>query len=1085
MGNKSFTVYKSSAGSGKTFTLTREYLKLALKHPDQFKKILAVTFTNKATQEMKERIIQNLFQFSKGNVAGMGEQLMELLKIDTQILQNSSKKLLVSILHNYSRFSVQTIDRFFQNVMRSFARELSLQGDGELLLNTDEVRNVVVDLLMEDLSSNQPLRDWLLEFSIDKLEQKGKWDVRRDVMNFTKELMSDDFKVKEKALRESINDNEKLKAFKTKINAISRLFEDDLDKMGKEAMDFIQNRGFSLDDFSGKGSSAPNLFIKIQKDKKVYDLSNLYNKTVIKAIDSEGESLASKTSKRREEIFQLGQDGLLDYMKNAIEYIQFNQTAYNSAQNIHKNIYLLGISWYFNEKMQSYKQEEGIQFLSDTTQFLNDIIGTDPAESPFVYEKMGSFYDNFLMDEFQDTSTLQWQNFKPLIENSLAEGSENLVVGDIKQSIYRWRGGDWRLLLKGLKEDIAPHYYDERSLIHNYRSKPNVIDFNNQLFNELPGLIKDYALGRKSNSFTSEVENLLQDLAMAYEDVAQEKKKEYPYNGYVALRFFDQEEAEADEAEKVTWFQPALQRFAKDLEQLQDTGLKLKDVGILIRTKKEGIEIQDFLEDYQLANPVKASQYNYNIISDETLLLHNAHIVNFLLNCFQYLYTEDNIALAQMKFYYQKIIGTANLTVHEIVKVDGGEDYLPEEFLQIKKQLLSLNLLEMSERLIQVFKLKIIQKEKAYLSAFQDVLLDFGNKGGIPDFMEWWEQNQGSYAIKLQAGENAARMMTIHKAKGLEFKVCMIPLLDWSVTHHVSKAPVLWLSTAETQFSEIPFVPVKHSSALKNSVFSLDYWEEEVKSFLDNLNLLYVALTRAGDALLVNTNGKSNAQYISSLLRKYAEDQVDFWDEDNQCLIIGSVSDFAKMAEEKENVDSAAQVHTVDLKYYESHQWQEKLQIKQSNVLKVEEEGLSKTDIGIQVHDVFSKLKRVQDLPLLMQKLKAQETISKEDYQKILDLVEGNLQMDSPLREWFDTDWTVKTEAPVLLQDGSLIRLDRVLLKDKEARILDFKTGIAGLENKKDQKQLNFYRTSLKNIGYDKVTAHIAYLDPLEIVEVS
>lgn len=1077
MVNNLFTVYKSSAGSGKTFTLTREYLKLALKNPDQYKKILAVTFTNKATQEMKERIIQNLFQFSLGNTKGMGEQLKVLLNINSSQLQSAAHQLLQSILHNYSRFSVQTIDRFFQNVMRSFARELSLQGDGELLLNTDEVRNAVVDLLMEDLSVNQPLRDWLLEFSIDKLEQKGKWDIRRDVLGFTKELMSDEFKVKEKALGQSISDYEKLKAFKSRMHVIINRFEDDLDLLGKKAMQLIESRGLSLADFSGGATrSAPNFFLKIQKDRKEFDLEKLYNKTVQKVLDSGGESLAAKTAKRKDEIFLLANDGLLNYFQDVVDYIFRNQKEYISATQILRNIYLLGISWHFNERMQSYKQEEGIQFLSDTTQFLNEIIGTDPAESPFVYEKMGSFYDHFLMDEFQDTSTLQWQNFRPLIENSLSEGKENLVVGDIKQSIYRWRGGDWRLLLKGLQEDIPDHFYNEKALVQNFRSKPNVIDFNNKLFKQLPEIIREYAIGRNSNAFSEEFEKYLEDVAMAYADVTQNQKDTYEYSGFVTLNFFEGEETE--EGEKVSWKQFALQKFVNDLESIQDAGIRLSDIGILIRSKKEGIEIQDFIEQYLIEQPEKALKYQYNIISDETLLLNNAHIVNFLLNCFRYLYNQNDISLAQVKLYYQRIVSEANLPIHEIVKVEAGENYLPDEFLLQKKQLLSLNLLEMSERLIQFFKLKEI--ERAYLSAFQDVLLDFGNKGGIPDFLDWWEQNQNSYAIKLQSGENAARMMTIHKAKGLEFKICMIPLLDWSVTHLPTMAPTLWVDTKSTQFAEVPFLPLKHSSSLKNSVFAIDYWEEEVKSFLDNLNLLYVAFTRAGDALMVNTPGKSSASYISSLLRAYVEQQKDYWNEEEQVFQMGDRNDLLKMAADRAN-SSEGDINSVDLKYYESHQWQEKLSIKQNPVLRAEEEGLSKTDIGIQVHNIFSKLNKVEDLPVLLRKLKSEEILNAEDYKRVLQLVEGNLKQDSPLLSWFSSGWQVKTEVPVLLPDGSLIRLDRVLVRANEARILDFKTG---LKDKKDEKQVSFYKKSLKNMGYQNVTAHIAYLDPLEIIEV-
>ncbi len=1078
-----FTVYKSSAGSGKTFTLTREYLKLAFQNPDHFKKILAVTFTNKATQEMKERIIQNLYDFSKKIPSDMGDQLKDILGLTDFQLQEKSEQLLVSILHNYSRFSVQTIDRFFQNVMRSFARELSIQGDGELLLNTDEVRQAVLDLLMEDISDPKflALKNWVIDFSISKLEDKGRWDIRRDILSFTEELMKDDFKVIEEALNKEISDYEKLKVFKDKLNKIIAQFENTLDGISKKAFSLIEKKGLTLDDFSGKGRSAPNFFNKIRKESKSknkYELSDLVNATVQKALESNGETLAAKTSKKKELIFQTASEGLIDCFHEAIQYIQKNIGEYGSAENILKNIYLIGITQHFNQRMQEYKKEEGIQFLSDTTQFLNQIIGTDPAESPFVYEKMGSFYDHFLIDEFQDTSTLQWQNFKPLVENSLAEGNENLVVGDVKQSIYRWRGGDWRLLLKGLKEDISPAFYHEDALSHNFRSKPNVIDFNNALFTALPEMIKSNAVGKDKNNFTEEVEYLLQDLPDAYNEVVQQKKNDYPYAGFVELQFF--EEKDTEEGDKISWKEKALEKFVQDLERLQDSGIKLQDVGILVRRKAEGIEIQDFIEQYKSENPQKVQEYQYNIISDETLLLSSAHIVNFLLNCFQYLYTADKIALSQIKFYYQKIINQDHLLIHEIVKVDGKDDFLPENFLSAQKELMSLSLLEMSEKLIQIFRLKEIKREKAYLSAFQDVLLDFGNKGGIPDFMEWWEQNNQSYAIKLQSDEHSARLMTIHKAKGLEFKICMIPLLEWTLSPSALMAPTLWVKTEGTQFSEIPYLPVKQTSSLKDSVFAHAYWEEEVKSYLDNLNLLYVAMTRAGDALLVNTHFKGNSGYISKILLEFSKQQAE-WEEADRKLTIGLETDFALMAKDKEEKEEAFSTFSVDLTYYESHSWQDKLQIKHSQTLTLDESGLSKTDLGIYVHDIFSKLNDLSEIPVLLEKVKAEKMLNDEDYDSIQKLVRDNLQKGSELLPWFETDWEVKTEVPVLLPDGSLIRLDRVLLKNREARILDFKTG---KKSEQDRKQLNFYRNTLKKMGYEKVTAHIAYLNPLEIEEV-
>ncbi|WNB17573.1 UvrD-helicase domain-containing protein [Marivirga arenosa] len=1078
--DKLFKVYKSSAGSGKTFTLTKEYLKLALRFPDHFKKILAVTFTNKATQEMKERIIQNLFEFTRSTDSVMAQQLKAYLNINDSQVKQKSKDLLSAILHNYSRFSVQTIDTFFQNVTRSFARELSIQGDGELLLNTDEVRQSVLDLLLEDISdpNNVSLKNWVIDFSINKLEDKGRWDVRNDILSFTEELLKDDFKVIEEALNYDLSDYKKLDAFKKYIQEIIASFENTLDGISKKALKLIETKGLSLDDFSGKRRSAPNFFNKINKTTKNYDLANLVNSTVKKALDSEGETLAAKTSTHKELIIQTAKEGLLDYFNEAIEFIKKKGSDYRTAVNIHKNIYLIGLTRHFNQRLANYKQEEGIQFLSDTTQFLNEIIGTDPTESPFVYEKMGSFYDNFLIDEFQDTSTLQWQNFKPLIENSLAEGNENLVVGDVKQSIYRWRGGDWRLLLKGLKDDIPTAFYQEKELTHNFRSKPNVIDFNNDLFTSLPELIISQATNKKTNQFSEDVEHLLQDLPAAYHEVVQQKKDKYPFDGYVDLQFFEEEVLE--NGDKISWKAKAISKFISDLEKLQDAGINLKEVGVLVRKKSEGIEIQDYIEVYKKENPEKLRRYHYNIISDETLLLSSAHIVNFLLNCFNYLYTEDDIALAQIKFYYHQIILNENQATHQLVKKNSTDDLIPSHFLSSQKHLMSLSLLEMSEQLIQIFELKKIQQEKAYLSAFQDVLLEFGNKGGIPDFMEWWEQNNSSYAIKLQSDENAARLMTIHKSKGLEFTVCMIPLLDWQLSPNGLMAPTLWVNTNGTPFDKISYLPVKHGSSLINSVFENAYWQEEVKSYLDNLNVLYVAMTRAGDALIVNSNAKSKTGYISKLIQEFASEHSD-WNIEEFRLQIGSDEELVSIAKEVNRNKDDATNESINLTYYESHNWHNKLQIKESNALIEDDSGISRTDFGIYVHDILSKLNDIQELPVLLDKYKAEKSLSESDFNDIQEIVSSNLEKGSDLLEWFETDWQVKTEVPVLLPDGSLIRLDRVLIKENEARILDFKTG---KKSEADKKQLNFYKKTLKKMGYQKVTAHLAYLDPLEILEV-
>jgi ATP-dependent helicase/nuclease subunit A len=1073
MSEKLFTVYKSSAGSGKTYTLAQEYLLLALSRPDKFKRILAVTFTNKATQEMKERIVGTLADFSKGNLEGMGNYIMKQLKLDKLEMIERSKALLASILHNFSRFSIQTIDTFFQSVMRSFSRELGLQGDGELQLDSSEAREQVIDLLLEDLSDNQQLRDWLLEFSSDKLENAKSWDVRKDILDFSNQLTNEAFLSIEQELLLSVRDGNSILKYKAKLQKVVVDFEKEMQLIGKSGLRFIESQGLEIDDFSNKYGGAAGYFYKLSEGEKFEP-----GKRVISAIEDEGQSLAAKKAAKREFILGVAPQ-LVALLAEAVACYDNKYAIYITSKAILKNVYNLGILWLYQKKLVEYKQEEGILFISDATLFLQRIIGQE--ETPFIYEKMGAFYDHFLIDEFQDTSAFQWNNFKPLINNSLDQGYKNLVVGDVKQSIYRWRGGDWRLLLSQLKEDIRAHAYEDKVLGRNFRSAPQVIDFNNKLFHELPALLQEELQGKLTSEGSPELLEMIEALSGAYKQVKQEKKEHYSSLGHIAIQLFEKDtDSEAD------WKEQAMLKLAKDFEQLQDNGIALSEMAILVRNAKHGKEINDFLMHYQKENPSK--KYRYDVISNESLYLGASPAINFLLNCFRYLYaTKNRIALAQLIHYYHKTIlkeavseDALFLACHKHQPSEAVNKLLPAEFVANQQRLLNMNLLDLSEQLIQYFSLGSQPSEIPYLQAFQDVLLEYANKGNIQDFLDWWENNQHKYAVKIPESADAVRLMTIHKSKGLQFKVVFVPFLDWTVNHG-TRGPLLWLAAGkEGMPSGVPFMPIKHArSALENSLFANEYWIEEVKSYLDNMNLLYVAFTRAEQALFASgqaaTSTGQMVHFVEQVLSKQAE-----WDDANKSYHIGEIADIAVNHD-----DGASQTESLLLNSYPSADWSSKLAVKTGKAIKLSEERQQinqKINIGLLVHDVFSKMKRLADQPKVMRALWAENSLSEEELTQVDKLVTENINQHRQLHAWFETDWEVRTEVAIIDPAGKDMRLDRVHLSGDKAEIIDFKTG---LEKAADKAQLLQYKKALAAMGYQQVTASLAYLNPFKVVEVN
>lgn len=566
---KPFIIYKSSAGSGKTYTLTLEYLKLALKYPGAFKQILAVTFTNKATQEMKARILEFLERLSVEVRPDefLDQELIKHLDIDADGLKERAKNTLLDILHSYGDFSVSTIDSFFQKVIRAFAREMDLQAKFDVELDQDAVLDRLVDRVVEKVSEDANLKNWLVDYAKEQIQNGNSWDIRVGIKGLGREIFQEKFKAHRETFQAAIEQDDLISRLKAYIFQQRAAMVQLGNEMHQTANDIIRQHGLEWTDFSG-GKGTQNFAIKLDRlGNRDNPFPDFTEKQLEKVDDSD--QWSTKTSKQKDAISSAVEAGLRALVHKSISM----KSSWCTLDALLKNLNVYGVFRNLILELRDLKDEEGILLISDVNDFLKEI--TKDNEAPFIYEKIGNQYKHFLIDEFQDTSDFQWSSFKPLLVNSLASGNTNLLVGDVKQSIYRWRGGKLELLLKEVEDQIGDKMTVVKNLDVNYRSLPKVIDFNNTLFGGLPGFLQNVM----SDVHQVDAEELLD---FAFKEVQQkvpEKKRALPFQGFVHLEFEEKESRRSSEEEEEELEEDSvLDKLPQLVERLQDKGYALKDI---------------------------------------------------------------------------------------------------------------------------------------------------------------------------------------------------------------------------------------------------------------------------------------------------------------------------------------------------------------------------------------------------------------------------------------------------------------------------------------------------------------------------
>lgn len=1071
------TIYRASAGAGKTHRLTGDYLKLLFAHSSAYRRILAVTFTNKATDEMKNRIIEELYAIASGEFSPHIDDLCRHWAMSEEKLREKANTTLRTILHDYSSFNISTIDRFFQQTMRAFTREIGLQGGYGLEMDRDLVLTEAVDNLLADLDKkeNKVLLGWLLRFAEEKVEDGGSWNLRKDIMTLGQEVFKESFKLNSDQVSEDIADKEALERYRKELFLLIQSVEKEAQRLGEMGMALLQRYGLLPTDFAGKGRSA---FLTLER--LAGGEMKIPSATFMNLPDNiEKWYTRSDAPDVIQRITVVYNEGLNDCIR-AIVGLFSNLTDYNTAKEINRYYYTLGILNDISEQIAAYREEKNILLIADTTELLSRVI--DGSEAPFVYEKTGTHIDHYMIDEFQDTSSMQWHNFRPLIRESLAYRQSNLIVGDVKQSIYRFRNSDWKLLDEQVGSDFLPEQVEEKNLEENWRSGRLITSFNNTFFTVTPELLQSvYNETLMASSLTEEEKAaFFSRIVSAYKENSQQTPPSLQgKDGHVRIEFLSQEE------EDKPWKEEALDRLPGILEKLQDNGYSLQDIGILVRTNQEGAAVADKLLTYKDENP--SNGYRYDIISDDALFVGSSPSVRFIIALLRYLKNpEDTTALQIARFSYYALTG----------------DFDPDnvDFLSAKKEQLealsTLSLYEMTEGLCRFFGDYFPVNEQAFIQAFLDLVIEFARKEStdLGKFFKWWEDSGARKTIATPDGQDAIRILTIHKAKGLGMKVIIVPFGEWDIDHRPTQSVILWCQPRVAPFNKLRLVPVRYSKNLANTRFATDYFNERLYACIDNLNTLYVALTRAKEELILfaprpkklNKSGEvEKIDTISSLLWAGLSTPVDETREGepldplpfsfNPETGIFEWGDWWKPGEKK----GGSETEEILFDKLISVSPEERLQ------LRLYGQGFFFDDPrrkrGALMHEVLSRIRTADDISESVESYRREGVINREEAGDLKKELQQLLRKPE-VYEWYHAPTRVLNEVEILSGNGKTRRPDRVMLSEGKAIVVDYKFG--EIEEPGHLTQVRNYLRLIREMGYKEVKGYLWYVSLDRIVEV-
>ena len=1073
---------RASAGAGKTHRLTGDYIRLLFSAGYNFKHILAVTFTNKATDEMKSRILNELFNLSSGKSSGFIEMLTSEFRLTEEVARKRAFVILKTILHDYSAFSITTIDKFFQQIMRAFTRELGLMGGYQIDVDSSSYLPEIIDSMIFDLDKeeNKDLSAWLLDFMQAKVVEDKSWDIKKDIQKLANELFKETYKSLSTEEHAVIQDKNILKQYKQSLIRIIQQFKNDLKSLGEKGVNYMTQVGLTYSDYKGGSKSAFSHFVK-WANGEIKEPTDTFNNLV----DSV-ENWYTKSSTQKNAIEASYNNGLNDCIKSAVKLFNDEYILTNSAESVLNYYFTLGILNDIEKRMDNYKKENNLHFLSDTTELLNTIIAD--SDAPFVYEKIGNRYQYYMIDEFQDTSDMQWANFRPLLHESLSNNHFNMIVGDVKQSIYRFRNSNWKLLEEQIAKEFSKEQLTEESLDTNWRSDANIICFNNSLFRSGAELIQNEYNNSIDNDSYPGLNELKNKITNAYKGIEQQlAPHKTKGQGKVEITFLDNSDAENK------WDQQALERLPQTIEALQDQGFALKDIAIIVRWNSDAIRIAEYLLKYKEEHP--DSKYQYDIISNEALVIGNAQSVRSIIALLRHFQnpadsTKKMIALTEF-FKFHKHISPSE-AIKDFQEFDIAD--LPKEMVTQIEYISHLPLYEMVEAYFSLSANALEPKENAYVQAFLDIVLKFStdSSADINNFLDWWDDKGVRKSLFSPDNQDAIRLLTIHKAKGLGFGVVIMPFVNWNFDHNPGHDNIIWCKPEIEPFNNLPIVPIKYGAKLKNTIFSKEYLEEKLYTFIDNLNLLYVAFTRPKHQLIVYTqkpkldkNGECKNNTVGNLLWNVINIQQttpseeiklnDFFNDTNDEAVL-LLGDNSKI-EVKSNIQEEANPYVIGK--WQSIPFNGRLKLRLNAVDFFSDNG--QRAYGTMMHDIVSSIETLSDISSAVEKKMMDGEIGIDMKNDFIDILQKSLSIPE-VDDWYSGKYTVLNETKLLHPKFGFSQPDRVMIDNNQVVVVDYKFG--EVEESKYIRQVQRYVKTIKEMGFDNVSGYLFYVRGGKIVEV-
>lgn len=1107
----SILLYSASAGSGKTYTLTIEYIKLALQEEEKrgyFRRILAVTFTIKAAEEMRNRIIEYLtgiseyplfLNFSQDQVSQFSTIINTIHddfvtsgeSISKEEISRRAQVTLQQILQDYGLFSVMTIDSFVQRLSASFVEELNLPSQFEVILDSNKLIKDLIDQLMEkvNLHGDPYLTTLILDYARNEVNEGRNWNlIRSGFHQYLKICLQEDFLQVQDHIRSfSITD------FMTIENQILHFvlsIQNELKEIAEKIILLVESIHVDDSEFV-RGAKGPIYnFRKFSLNPELETNKFTYLKDAI----SSGKWYSTNSSP----LSKIQIDGIADQLSILGQsFVEIHEEVINKyllLLLIKKDIKKIALLSKVVDELSIFQAENNAVSISEFSKKIYEVISQDPV--PFIYEKLGDRYFHILIDEFQDTSILQWQNFMPLIENSVSMNKRNLLVGDPKQSIYKFRGGEVGLIasmtnhnsdllgnklgsneLDQIRYDYLLGNTQNSNLQNNFRSAKEVVEFNNKFFDFIA-----------KNAGYKAYSNLLSPI---YGVNMKQDSRLGPSKGKGFVDIVILKMPSIDSPFKVSESIMMLDVCIDQIKQSVSKGFCYKDIAILTRKNKDSKFIA-----------IQLKELGYPVISSDSLLVHYSSIVGFIHTFMKLANNPDQFTLHELLFQFNQLVGRSEILNDNISKVNGDymhhciEFFIDHSINLEADKLRNPSLVPFVYYLIDKFNLFIHTEGTEYLFKYLDILNEFSlvQSNSIAEFLEYYNDNKSSFCIASPSHLNAITISSIHKSKGLEYPIVIIPFASWS--HQVGSEKI-WFDLKNLAFDELNVSENKNLSHFYSKVNSKDLigfddlydqsQHEKEAVFLDALNMLYVGATRARLHLHFivakpsdEAHGTTKAIFnisVGDILCKMAENEGRLIRNESyliSSLYVEFISHYVFSENQipeclSKSVDFEYAPKMVDLQSYLFEIPEIRVDSSKSDMFTLAD---NKREKGNMLHDFLAKLKGVNDWSSCYSK-----SISIDSFDYMDDIKE--ILEDPIIREFFIDDELLFVENDILCPDGSVYRPDRVIIKDGKVFIIDFKSG------KRDEKhkiQLGNYCNILHDMGFNSPKGVLIYLSERDVV---